>query len=107
LLKLANLGCSREFYLSLETQILSALKFKFKFTTPYDYIPIFYSKYPWQANCAQTLEEIIDLTIALPFCANYSAEEIFFGTLATIVTAKNMVLNDVQQKVLLSMTNCW
>lgn len=92
-MKLANIECSREFYFSLETRILSALKFKAKFTTPYEYIPIFYSKYPWQVNCAQALAEIIDLTIALPFCADYSAEEVFFGTVTTIIRAKNMALN--------------
>jgi hypothetical protein len=84
-----------------------ALKFGLKFTTPYDYIDIFSARFPWNSSIENALNQILDLAIALPFCAVYSSEEIFFGTLETIFQAKHMNLNPTQKNILLSMTDTW
>lgn len=107
LFQMAELEYTSDFYFGLEAQIISALRFRFKYTTPYDYIEGFCQRFPWNINFRNALGEILDMTLALPFCAGYSAEEVFYGTVETIFRAKKVNLTVTQQRVLQSMTDTW
>lgn len=104
---MAQLPYSRECYYCFETKILLLLKFKLQFTTPYDYIDIFYEKFPWNINFKNALADILDLVLVLPFCASYSSEELFFGTVETILREKRLELSVTQKSVLAGMTDTW
>lgn len=84
LFSMAGLPYSGEYYYSLESQIVSALRFRFKFTTPFDYLPIFAALFPWNTSFLTAITDILNLTIILPACASFSSEEIFYATIKTI-----------------------
>jgi hypothetical protein len=107
LFQMAQIDYTPRFYFGLEAQIIAALRFRFKYTTPYDYIEGFCQRFPWNINFKNALGEILDMTLALPFCAGYSAEEVFYGTVETIFKARKVVLTETQRRVLRSMTDTW
>ena len=104
---MAELEFTGQLYYHLEAQIIAALRFRFKYTTPYDYIDGFCERFPWNINFKNALTEILDVTLALPFCASYSTEELFYGTVETIFRAKNINLTPVQKSVLGGLTDTW
>lgn len=107
LFQMASLEFSGDFYNSIEGQIIAALKFRFKYTTPYDYIDAFCQRFPWHINFRNALASILDVTLALPCCASFSAEEIFYATVETIFRAKNVALTQTQKNVFLGLTDTW
>lgn len=104
---MADLPYSGDYYYSLESQIVSALRFRFKFTTPFDYIPIFAALFPWNTSCQAAITDILNLTIVLPACASFSSEEIFYATIKTIFQVKSVVLPPMQAHILANVTDTW
>ena len=86
---------------------MSALRFRFKFTTPFDYIPVFAALFPWNASCQAAITDILNLTIVLPACASFSSEEIFYATIRTIFQTKAVALSPMQAHILASVTDTW
>ena len=107
LFQMAELDYTGDFYYELEAQMIAALKFRFKYTTPYDYIDGFCERFPWNINFRSALAQILDMILALPICASFSTEELFYGTVETIFRAKNITLTPLQKNVLLGLTDTW
>ena len=70
------------------------LNFKFKYTTPYDYIDIFMAKFPF-------FPKMNDIS------CEYNAEEIFFGSVLALLEKSNAFLDNFQQNILKRLTDSW
>ena len=83
------------------------LNFKFKYTTPYDYIDIFMAKFPFFPKMNDIFPVIIKLALLHHISCEYNAEEIFFGSVLTLLEKSNAFLDNFQQNILKRLTDSW
>lgn len=68
--------------------VLTALDYNFRYTSPYDYFPIFFNSFPWYPQLEEALKMVLNLAIVLPESCENTAEQIFYGSLVAIFTYK-------------------
>jgi hypothetical protein len=51
--------------LAIELKVISILQFKFKYSTPYDYINYFTTRFPWFPQIVPSLIDTLNYTNAL------------------------------------------
>jgi hypothetical protein len=75
--------------------------------TPLDYLPVLAEQFPWFLEAQKVVPHLIELALTLPEMCQFSAEEVFFGSLLAIRDSKQLELSASQQAVLERMTDCW
>lgn len=103
----AEVIISTEKYLLLEMMILSAIRFRFKFTSPLDYVEGYLERFPFFPRSRHILPTIIEFALIQPQACQFSAEELFYGAVLSQFTSQRVALTDFQKNVLLGLTDCW
>jgi hypothetical protein len=107
LLRLTDTAISGDQYFVLEIKVLTALRMRFKLTTPYDYFPYFFARFPWLQCTREAINDLLHLAVALPKACSYSAEELFYSCVQAIFLYKAVQLTELQRSVFSSMTDSW
>jgi hypothetical protein len=107
LLASAEVRMSSEEYFALERRILSAIRFRFKLTSPMDYMEGYLSRFPFLPKLRHILPTIIEFALIQPQACQFSAEEIFYGAVLSQFSTQRIVLSDFQKNVLMGLTDCW
>lgn len=97
----------RDAFFALELQVLTALRLRFKRTTPYDYFPVFFARFPWMSRAREAIGDILHMAIALPEACAFSAEELFYASVWATFEYKQVRLTPLQMNVLASATAKW
>ena len=107
LLSSAGISITKDEYFSLEMRILSAIRFRFKYTTPYDYINAYLARFPFLPKLKLIIPTIIEFALLQPQACQFTSEEIFYGAVLSIFANQRIVLNDFQRNVFVRLTDCW
>lgn len=107
LLRFTESDISGDQYFVLEIKVLTVLRMRFKLTTPYDYFPYFFARFPWLQCTREAINDLLHLAVALPNTYSYSAEELFYACVRAIFLYKAVQLTELQISVFSSMTDSW
>jgi hypothetical protein len=103
----ANLAYSSNSYIAVETKIFIALGSRLKYTTPFDYIDIFMTRFPFFPKMREALPLFIEFALMHPNACEFTAEEVFFGAVLAIFEVKDIHLNEFMGEVMTGLTDSW
>lgn len=69
----AELKVSGDESLNYELKVLTALGFKFKYTTPYDFIEPFVARFPWYPQIIPVIMDVLNVMVTLVEGCQYTA----------------------------------
>jgi hypothetical protein len=107
LLTNANIAFSRDSYFGLEMRILTAIRFRFMYTTPYDYVDIFMARFPFFPKMRQALPIFIEFANIQGQSCDYTSEELFYGAVLAICECGGLIFSEFQRQVFMGLTDCW
>lgn len=64
-------------------------------------------RFPWFPEAQKAVPPLIELALTLPAMCEFSAEEVFFGSVLAVGDSKQLELSAGQRAVLERMTDCW
>jgi hypothetical protein len=88
-------------------KILQAIHFRFKLTSPLDYMDGYLARFPFLPRLRHILPTIIEFALLQPQACQFSAEELFYGAVLAQFLNQRVMLTDFQKNVLLGLTDCW
>ncbi len=74
LFALCSLDFSRDNYFNMEVNILYALRMRFKYTTPLDYVDVLMARFPFFPSMQHVLPGFIEVACIHPNACEFSSE---------------------------------
>jgi hypothetical protein len=103
----AHLTFSSDSYFAVEMKIFTALGFRFKYTTPFDYIDTFMALFPFFPKMRDAFPLFLEFALIHPNACQFTAEEVFFGAVMAILEIKHIHLNEFLAKIMRGLTDSW